>query len=547
MSPERSRAAPPETVEPERAEEAAEMRDIDHLIAQCTKDLGSITMYVSATTVSQTESMYDDIRREALKNPSLRAERVQWMKENAKSMESLTVRAPSEYRRFHEELAHALAAKLIDKNAHREYLAAFENPSWPEMERHHWFEETWTKRYETWKKLEDKRRSAEKAALAAGLTEWELPRLATLRNDEKFLALDDDARLSLINETEAAIPAAANGMLGRMKRLGAELGALSSGPGRILHPSMVGSWLKTFMSDPKAWSASAIANASEQWRAERGRFDALAHRYAQEGMPDGCAPMDLDAFLRLPPSGLERALVLAEWENRLNAAKRLGDAGDAAFEREKKAIRASIDLHDLDAAEARLDRLGRTDDEDIRTITAHLALLRAKEEARADERDETERTAEAFHEIRAVEEGVDPRLRPYIAAICRGDAGTAAMFLHALHVREERLKGGATTHREEARHDRLASDVAAESREATFVETDDNDELLVAGGTPPEEAFALLREHAARGSSRAPALVFADVPYDRLPSGHVNRRLLANLRHLEKVGMRYDDAETTVA
>jgi hypothetical protein len=215
------------------------------------------------------------------------------------------------------------------------------------------------------------------------------------------------------------------------------------------------------------------------------------------------------------------------------------------LERAKVEVRRSIDLHDFDVAERRLDalRTGHADDPDLRTIGEHLAILR--QEAREEEaRTDDEKTAEALAALETMSSDVPSVLsRHYAYLIENGNADQAAAFFLSMKTRTDRRKAGAT----DDEHERLVSEAADEADEATVVDAEaesdeptDMTELIVTKDTPPSETLALINAHSNARVNRSPALVIEGLSYEQqLQMVELNKRTLDQMRHLDRVGKPY--------
>ncbi len=533
----------------DRPEASQEVRHIEELIAQCNRQMDSIGGSLSEATRSQTKAMYQEFLREARSSPDVRAERLAWMQQAADSMERLLVRAPTERARFESDLAKAVEKHWISAADVPKWMAEFDNPELLEMYRSQWLKETWEKKYkEGWKKLAQDRQRVIDKAKAAGVTAKQLPELDIVERHDLFLAKERNfhARQSLVKAVDAKIDAVAGNTLGALRRHETFLHAASAGKNRCLHPAKVGAWLQKIQSDPTRYTPDVMQGYADDWRAARMRYDDLSKRSVDEGRPDGCAPLNLNAFLEL--SYETRLATLNEWHNRLDAAKRLRDLDRTdALEDAKLAIRRSIDLKDYDAAERDLAEL-RTDhpyDADARSIAAHLETLRSREE-RTDETSEEERTTQAIESLQTVRQGVPAAVAAHYEHLLEsGDPDKAATFFRAMKLRGERRLQGETTDEDE----RDISETAELVDRTVVLDGNDDDDtthVLVTEGTSPAVTMLLLSQQQNR---RSPALVIEGVSFEQQQQlVRINERVLANMRHLESVGKRRaDDTEAVAA
>jgi|GEM_PF-4094611 len=526
------------------AEETPEVLRIEELITQCNRQMDSVTDVLSAATRTQTRSMYQEFLREAVHSPGLRTKRLTWMEEAAASMQHLLVRAPEERRQFLAELTDAVEKKWIPSSDIETWKNTFDDPGQLEMYRSQWLKETWKKKYVAgWEELADERTKALKRAKDAGMNERDLPELAAVKNDDAFLAKKFPGRRSAVKALDAAITAAENGTLRELRTIEPLLSREATGPARCLHQAKVGLWLKKVAANSGTYTKEVLTGYIREWRAARARYDDLAMRYEEDGRPDGCAPMSLNAFLE--SSYDDRMVALNEWQNRLDAADRMKLGADDVLERKKLTIRRALDLKDVDIAAKKLEdlRAEHPDDADVRSMTAYVATLRAEALEKGDA-DQDARTEEALRELQAMPDGVPSVLtKHYKDLIERGDADQAAAFFLSMRARTDRRKAGKTDDADEL----MAAEVADEAEEATVVtertddKTDDT-ELVVTKDTPPSETFALIKAHAVARMNRAPALIIEGLPYaQQLQMVELNGRALSHMRHLDSVGKPYQE------
>lgn len=524
-------------------ESPVELEQIDALIRECQNRMaGASDGVLSRATKTTTLEMYRQLRREA-ENKDMRAERLEWMKDNVRYLQDTIEKAADERARFEKDLADAVEKRWINKADVPKWMASFDDPNQLEMYRSQWLKDTWKIKYVAgWKALADERERVLKRAAAAGLTAKELPELVEVARDELFLkeGRTFPARKSLVAALDAKITGAAVGKLTNVRQMESLLSPASRGTDRFLHPAKVGEWLKKIAADPSTYTPAVMASYMEGWKRARARYDALAARYAAEGKPDGCAPLSVNGFLELSYDA--RLALLAETENRLDAAKRVREGKAEELDAMKEAIRRAIDLKDVETARERLDALDRAypRDADVRTMAAHLALVEA---AVAEEREtEEEHTTEtAISELRKIRQGVPTSLaRHYDYLLEQGSAEEAAVFFLSMKVRADRMKSGRTS-----QHDEYMASLAAEEADETELvpehasvaapdETADETDLLVTDRTPTSATIALLKAHGSP-SNRSPALVIEGMPYEQLPQlVSINERALRHLRHLER-------------
>ncbi len=523
----------------QEAARAADLEKIDTLIARCQSHmLASSSGILSAATQSATLSMYEELRREAEHDDGVRAQRVEWMQENVVRLEETIAKASQERSRFEADLSEAVEKKWIPRDDVSAWMATFDDPGVLEMYRSQWLKDTWRKTYvRGWKSLADARGKALKRAADAGLTEKDIPQMADLKSDERFLAKKYPGRRTLVDAVDALITSRSTGATETLRAVQPLLAREAAGPDRCLHPAKVGQWMKKIANDPARYTKDVLAEYVRGWREARAAYDTLAERFDAEGKPDGCAPLSLNAFLALPFDA--RTTLLEEGRNRLDAAKRMREGEATELEKAKKAVRQSIDLKDLDAAVAQLDVLQRDhqDDADIRSMRSHLSVLLTERTEDDDVREESAKTEEALTMLRAVPEGVPTAVAAHYEYLLEsGDADQAAVFFLSMKVHADRVRSGRTS-REEAYE---ATREAEEAEEATIVRDEEDDALLVTAGTPPSATIALLKEHGARGSVRSPGLVVEGMHVDQqLQLVAMNERMLAHMRHLDSVGRSY--------
>lgn len=534
--------------------ESPELAQIDALIRECQNRMSGVSDGVlSHATKQATLKMYKELREQA-ERKDVRAQRLEWMKDNVRYLESMIDKASAERAQFARELEDAVEKKWINKADVSKWMATFDDPSLLEMYRSTWLRETWKNKYVAgWKSLAEARDRVLKRAAAAGLTTKQLPELAEVQRDDLFLkeGRTFPDRKSLVAALDAKITSAAEGRLGTVRQMEALLTPASRGKDRSLHPAKVGEWLKKIAAEPATYTPAVMASYMEGWKRARARYDALAARYAAEGKPDGCAPLTVNGFLEL--SYYARLALLDETENRLDAAKRVREGRAQELDAEKEAIRRAIDLKDVDTARARLDALkgAHPRDEDVRTMAAHLAVVAAEvaEERDADE-DDAGSTETALSELQAIRQGVPPSLaRHYDYLLQQGNAEEAAVFFLSMKVRADRMKSGRTS-----QHDEYMASLAAEEADETELvperatiaardeEADDTD-LLVTDRTPTSATIALLKAHGSP-SPRSPALVIEGMPYEQLPQlVEMNERALRHLRLLERAERKKDPVD----
>lgn len=583
-----------ETTEGSGVERQRELNAIDDLIGRCKDRLSGVSdKLLSSATKSGLVDMYRGLRADA-ENDELRAERLQWMRDNVSNLQETIVKAASQRERFEADLTAAVSQKWLSAESADRWMRRFEDPDLLEMYRSAWLKNEWEGFKTRWKGLAADRKRVLDRAAAQGLKAKDVPELATLAKDDAFLSdrLSYHERRSLVDAAAAAVEAVGMGMTVELRKTEAMLLPASKGSARYLHPGKVGQWMQRAVKsgDPVAFREGVIKPFMKNWRAARERYDALAKRYQEDGKPDGCAPMGLNAFLE--GSFDARTAALEEWANRLDAAARLRSADADSFEKDKMEIRRSMDLKDFDVAERKLDEAfaERPDDKDLRSIAAHLAAVRAEtEETKTEETAVHDRTAQALEGLRAMQKGVPSALsKHYAQLIENGDAEAAAAFFLAMKVRADRRTSGETTDKEEY----LATLKAEQAEEAAVVDAtteddadtiieaeapadeetpvadatpgtpkteataapaaqaapeDDDVELIVTKDTPPSETLALLRSHGAARAHRSPALVVEGMPFEQqLQMVEMNAKFLAHMRHLDSVGQPYTAKETTM-
>ena len=532
-------------------DDKAELREIDALIRQCQHRMADVSEGIlSSATKRATLTMYRDLRREA-ESKDVRSERLQWMEENVVRLQENIVKAAHEREMFEADLSQAVEKKWINKADVAKWIATFEDPNQLEMYRSQWLKEKWKKKFVAgWQSLAADREKVLARAAEAGVTPKDLPELGILLSDEQFLAEGRKfpARRSLVDTVDALITSAAENKHGYVRQMEATLAPASKGPDRCLHPAKVGEWLKKVAANPDRYTQEVMAGYLTGWRAARERYDHLAGRYLTEGKPDGCSPITVNAFLELPFEA--RKTVLAEWDNRLTAAKRMTDAEAGAFEKEKAAIRRSVDLKDLDAAQARLDiaRAEHPDDTDITTIGAHIAVLREEQKDESDTREESQRTKDALRELDEVCAGLPNAIKAhYVHVIKEGNTEEAAALFDAILARANRAKSGRTS-----QHDEYLASLAAENAEDVAMvperssvkddeEEVDETELLVTERTPPTDTLAMLKAHRAT-SNRSAALVVEGMDIGQhMQLVPLNERVMKNMRQIDSTGKGFKE------
>ncbi len=575
-----------ETTEGSGVERQRELNAIDDLIGRCKDRLSGVSdKLLSSATKSGLVDMYRELRADA-ENDELRAERLQWMRDNVANLQDTIVKAASQRERFEADLTTAVSQKWMSAESAERWMRRFEDPDLLEMYRSTWLKNEWEGFKTRWKDLAADRTRVLDSAAAQGLNAKDVPELATLTKDDAFLSdrLSYHERRSMVDAAAAAVEAVGMGMTVELRKTEAILLPASKGSARYLHPGKVGQWMQRAVKsgNPAAFCEGVIKPFMRNWRAARERYDGLAKRYLADGKPDGCAPMGLNAFLE--GSFDARTAALEEWENRLDASARLRSADADAFEKTKMDIRRSVDLKDFDIAQKKLDTAlaEHPNDKDLQSIAAHLTAVRT--ESKKEQAEETavhDRTAQAIEGLRTMQKGVPSALsRHYAQLIENGDAEIAATFFTAMKVRADRRKNGETTDHEEY----LATLKAEEVDEAVVTETtteedteaptedetpttaespdanaekeavptvhvapeSDDVELIVTKDTPPSQTLALLRSHGAARAYRSPALVVEGMPFEQqLQMVEMNAKFLAHMRHLDSVGQPYTAKETT--
>lgn len=576
-----------ETTEGSGVERQRELNAIDDLIGRCKDRLSGVSdKLLSSATKSGLVDMYRGLRADA-ENDELRAERLQWMRDNVSNLQETIVKAASQRERFEADLTAAVSQKWLSADSAARWMRRFEDPGLLEMYRSAWLKNEWEGFKHRWKGLAADRKRVLDRAAAQGVKAKDVPELATLMKDDAFLSyrLSYHERRSLVDAAAAAVEAVGTGMTVELRKTEAMLLPASKGSARYLHPGKVGQWMQRAVKsgDPVAFREGVIKPFMKNWRAARERYDGLAKRYHADGKPDGCAPMGLNAFLE--GSFDARVSVLEEWENRLDAAARLRSADADSFDKDKMEIRRSVDLKDFDVAQRKLDEAfaKHPNDKDLQSIAAHLAAVQAElEEEKEEETAVHDRTAQALEGLRAMRKGVPSALSTHYEKLVQdGDAEAAAAFFTAMKVRADRRTSGETTDKEEY----LATLKAEEADEAAVVDAtteqdltveapaeretptvaespvtdakpeadaviqaapeEDDVELIVTKDTPPSQTLALLRSHGASRAHRSPALVVEGMPFEQqLQMVELNARFLAHMRHLDSVGQPYTAKET---
>lgn len=537
------------------AEKERELATIDNLMSECRGKLGGVSgTLISQATKSSLDRMWRELRSEAERD-DLRAERLAWAKGAMAFLEDNIDKAAEERRQFEADLAHAVEKKWMRADSAAEWIQKFEDPDLLEMRRSAWIRNEWAGYKARWQKLAHDRTRVLGKAAAAGLTAKDIPELASLKNDDAFLAKKYPARRSLVDAIDAAVAAVPQKKMVLLRKTETMLVGLTAMPDRCLHPSKVGQWLKRMMysGEPETFRATVLEPFVANWKNARAGFDGVVADYEAQGKPDGCMPMALNAFLQLPYDA--RMATLAETRNRLTAAKKLESGEDGDLARELREIRRSVDLKDLDAADLRLAglRVEHPDDPDVRSISDHVAALRAERDKDGNpEQTVAERTDEALASLRDTQEKLPSSVAAlYKELIESGDAEKAALVFASMKVHADRVRSGQLSKEEAA----VAARDAEDAEEATIVERapaegmpregdGDDESLLVSAGTPPATTIALLKERGARDPKRFPGLVF-DLPADQhLQLVEHNERTLADLRHLSSVGKRYGASES---
>jgi hypothetical protein len=345
-----------ETTEGSGVERQRELNAIDDLIGRCKDRLSGVSdKLLSSATKSGLVDMYRELRADA-ENDELRAERLQWMRDNVANLQDTIVKAASQRERFEADLTTAVSQKWMSAESAERWMRRFEDPSLLEMYRSAWLTNEWEGFKTRWKDLAADRTRVLDSAAAQGLSAKDVPELATLTKDDAFLSdrLSYHERRSMVDAAAAAVEAVGMGMTVELRKTEAILLPASKGSARYLHPGKVGQWMQRAVKsgNPAAFCEGVIKPFMKNWRAARERYDGLAKRYLADGKPDGCAPMGLNAFLE--GSFDARTAALEEWENRLDASARLRSADADAFEKTKMDIRRSVDLKDFDIAQKKI-------------------------------------------------------------------------------------------------------------------------------------------------------------------------------------------------
>lgn len=532
-----------------------DLQTIDGLIDACRDRLSGVSSaLISSATRASMIDMWRTLRDDAERD-DLRAERLQWAQGAMAFLNDNVDKAESEREKFKADLDAAVEKKWIRAESKGEWMEKFEDPNLLEMRRSSWIRNEWSGYKARWATLAKDRAETLARVDAAGLTGKDVPEVDVLKNDAAFLSKERSyhTRRRLVDTVDAAITAAKTGKTSLLRTTEASLMTISTGPDRCMHPSKVGQWLKRMMnsSDPQGFAKDVLNPFFRNWKRARAAYDEIVHDYDAQEKPDGCMPMPLDAFLQLPYD--TRLAVLAEARNRLTAAKNMESAENDELSAELRDIRRSVDLKDLDAADVRLAglRIEHPDHPDVRSITDHIAALRAERENNDEpQRTESERTEEALASLRDMQEKLPTSVAPlFQRLIDDGDAEQAALVFASMKVHADRVRSGQLSKEDAAE----AALEAEEAEEATIVERtpapgdalDDNDaSLLVSAGTPPATTLAMLKERGARDPKRFPGLVF-DLPADQhLQLVALNERTLADMRHLSTVGKPYGAKES---
>ena len=524
-------------------ERERDLLEIDDLIIVCRSRLHGVSDNIlSAATKNDTSSMYERLRKEA-EDDTLRAERLAWMRDNVEFLQRTIEKAARESAEFSREINEA-AAWLGSKPAEN-LRAWFFGPDCLEMYRSMWFQHDWQDMKARGKKLLDDRTRVLETATAAGIGPKDVPALAIVNDANAFSNLDTEAeKRTLLLTVEAHIIAAERKSTAHLRRMETLLTPYATGTRRCLHPAKLGAWLKKIALDPETYTAEVLRGYAKEWQSLRAERDAAHLEYESLGKPDGCAPPDVLTFLEMPVA--TRKATLEELRNRLNAARATNDAHDA-FATELRDIRRSVDLNDLDAADLRLAKLRSTHPthSDVVSIRDHIAVLRKERDATDDEnRTDTSKTIEAFESLRALQERLPTAVASHYAYVIRGTTDQATTFFHSMKIHADRVRSGKLSKHEA----HVIADVAGDADDATIVEhspaaidDDTRDEsLLVSADTHPASTIALLRERGAKNPNRSPGVVFDLTPDQHLQLVALNMITLAHMRHLERMGTRYN-------
>lgn len=493
------------TIERER-----DLKEIDMLMAEYKSRLEAVSEeIISHATKKQTLSMYEELRKEA-EHDDLRAQRVAYMKENEGFLNDMIAKAAYQSAQFGGEIENA--KQWLGSGPAEELRSWFYSPNSLEMYRSMWFQNEWQTMKAHGKKLLHDRDTALSACKAAGLTHKDVPMLATVENVERFANLPTELeKRGALAALEAAVVSAGNGKLDSMRKMETLLTPYTKGKNYCLHPGKLGLWLKKIALDPAAYTEPVIRGYVADWQALRDGRDTLQRDYRTAGRPDGCAPLEVNAFLELPVAS--RRVVLTEGRNRLDAAVRIRKEETNAFEQEKTAVRQSVDLEDFDVAERALAALRKDHpyDADLASITAHIAILRERKQKEEATEEEQGNAVLAEDELETMLAGVPSVLQQhYRYMFTDGSDDERRTFMTAMLRRKQRRANGETNDEMEmsANH---AADEADETDVVTVRTTADHDnaELIMTQGTPPAHTLALLKAHGDARPDRSPALVVA--------------------------------------
>ncbi len=482
------------------------LRTIDDLTNECAS---ALRRTVSRATIDAHMEMYKQLRSEA-EQESLRAERIDWMRRNVMLANQTAEKAERENNAFASDIQEA--KKWLGNGPADALHAWFLAEDTLEMYRSMWFHNEWQAMKDHGKKLLRDRDTVISACKAAGITQKDAPTLAIVENIDTFANLPTELeKRGALAALEAAIASASNRTLDVMHRMEKLLAPHTKGKKHCLHPGKLGLWLKKIALDPSAYSEHVMRGYITDWQALRDGRDRLQRDYLAAGKPDGCAPLEVNAFLELPVAS--RRVVLTEGRNRLDAATRMREEEATAFEHGKAAVRQSVDLEDFDVAERTLAALRKNHpyDADLASITAHIAILRKRKQKKETTEAERGNAILAEDELETMLAGVPTVLQQHYRYIfTEGTDEERRTFMTAMLRRKQRRASGETNDEME-----MSASLAAEEADETDVVTvrttadHDNAELIMTQGTPPAHTLALLKAHGNARPDRSPALVVA--------------------------------------
>lgn len=486
---------------------------------------------VSQATKDATISMYEDLLKQAKNKKSLAETHAQYMTENIDRLQEMIAQAAYQYEQFDAALSTGTGTWISEAEAHALRLW-FTDPSLLEMYRSMWWKTEWQEMKREGMQLAAEAETLATAFKRSGLSVSQVPQMSTIQNPQLFLAADRTPamRLSLVRQADAAITAVQTGRMALLKKSDAFLHTLTDGETRCMHQKEIGTLLQRMMqsANPEQFYQQTIVPLALQCKQTRARYDGYVREYVRYGQPDTCAPMPLDAFLQLPPGAPE--ILTQEWYSRLEAATRGHESEQKELDTLISLIRRSVNLKDLDTAEARLNEALRTHGEhpELQSIRAHVDVLRLMQQQEPP-REEEMKTADAHRNLHAIRRSVPSAFEHYYAYFIEEcDAVEAEEIIDAMNTRVTRKQQGTTTHHDEFHTTQLAETID----QTTAYNT--RSEILVGQDTPPSHVVSLVRE-AKKRSQQAPALVFAGLSFEQyvqlIP---MNQQLIADKHRLER-------------